>query len=69
MNATDVIKNLHRLIEKHGDLEVYTNEKYGYEGESESSGVRFAEEIDDRTIDGVLIDENFYLPNRFYIKT
>lgn len=68
MTATQTIQRLQGLIEKHGDLDVYTNADHqnesGYNGESESSGIRFAEEIDDRWI-----DEEMYLPERFYIKT
>ena len=68
MTASQMIHDLQRYIEKHGDLPVYTNDDHqnesGYNGESESSGIRFAEEIDDRTI-----DEEMHLPERFYIKT
>jgi len=68
MTATETIQSLQRLINTHGDLDVYTNDdpqnESGYNGESESSGIRFAEKIDDR-----MIDEEMYLPKRFYIKT
>jgi len=68
MKATEIIHYLQKYIEKYGDLLVYTNDdpqnESGYNGESESSGIRFAEELDDRTI-----DEEMYLPKRFYIKT
>ena len=64
MTAAQIIEKLEKLIKEHGDLEVYTGNENGYIGESESSGIRFAEEVDDR-----LIAEENYLPNRFYIKT
>ena len=68
MNATDMIGSLQLLVKKHGNLDVFTNENsegcVGYNGESESAGVSFAKEIDDTSI-----DEEMYLPNRFYIKT
>lgn len=66
MKASQLIYFLQRGINIHGDLPVYTNhnEKYPeFKDESESAGIRFAEEIDDRGI-----DEENYLPNRFYIK-
>ncbi|MFQ6609149.1 MAG: hypothetical protein ACE5EE_11580 [Fidelibacterota bacterium] len=67
MKASQMVHYLQKLINKHGDLPVYTNhdDNYpDYAGESESSGIRFAEEIDDR-----MIDEESYVPKRFYIKT
>ncbi len=64
MSATEIINSLTNLVNKHGDLDVYINDELGYGGESESSGIRFAEEIDDQ-----MIDEENYLPKRFYIKT
>lgn len=65
MTASQMIQSLQKYVEKYGDLPVYVNEdEYEqYAGEAESAGVRFAEEVDDR-----MIDEESYLPNRFYIK-
>lgn len=65
MIASQMIQSLQSLIEKHGDLPVFVSEEEyeKYAGEAESAGVRYADEIDDR-----MVDEEDYLPNRFYIK-
>lgn len=67
MKASQLILRLNLLIAEHGDLDVFTNEDsedVGYNAEQECSAIWFSEEIDDR-----MIDEENYLPNRFYIKT
>ncbi len=67
MKASQMIQRLNLLVAEHGDLAVFTNEDsedVGYNAEQECSTIWLSEEIDDR-----MIDEDNYLPERFYIKT
>jgi hypothetical protein len=60
MIASEAIKILEKLIEKHGDLPLYSSEDEL--DEFEISGIRFEDEYKDEIFDDA------DLPKRFYVK-